>query len=92
MSVRKYRRQLPHWRMEDAVYLVGWRLSKYQEPLQDAERSVVANAIRFFDGQRYALYSFVVMDDHVHVVIRPRARVQPERIIHSWKSFTASSW
>src|SRR3954453_23703697 len=71
--------------MVGAVYLVGWRLSKYQEPLVDDERSLVSDAFRYFDGQRYSLYAFAVMD----VVVRPGWKFSLERIIHSWKSFTA---
>ena len=32
---------------------------------------VVAQALRFFDGQRYHLDTFVIMPNHVHVLVQP---------------------
>jgi len=46
-------------------------------------------AVRHFDRQRYDLFAFVVMNDHVHVLVQPRADSPLESILHSWKSFTA---
>ena len=37
-----------------------------------AKRAVVADALRFFDGKRYALDAFVVMPNHVHVLVVPK--------------------
>jgi REP element-mobilizing transposase RayT len=50
---------------------------------------IVATALRHFDGQRYALGSFVVMPNHVHAVVTPASEWTLEKILHSWKSFTA---
>ena len=47
-------------------------------------------AIESFEGSRYQLYAFVVMNDHVHVLIRPHPNHSLESILHSWKSFTAN--
>jgi len=49
----------------------------------------VAEALRHFDGERYALESFVVMPNHVHVLFRLAPDHKLEDVIHSWKSFTA---
>jgi putative DNA methylase len=46
-------------------------------------------ALRNFDGDRYVLVGFVVMDDHVHVLVQPLKGIALEQILHSWKSFTA---
>ena len=85
---RIYRRDLPHWRGRDIVYFVTWRVSATRRHLLPPQRAVVAAALQHFDGQRYDLLAYVVMDDHVHVVVGPRC-VRLERIVHSWKSFTA---
>jgi putative transposase len=49
---------------------------------------MVEGALRFFDGVRYQLRAWVVMPNHVHVLLEtlsdPLAKV-----IQSWKSFTA---
>jgi REP element-mobilizing transposase RayT len=59
--------------------------------------SVVADALKFFDRQRYRLHAWCVMPNHVHVVfeIEPgwspaiRNRSSLAAIISSWKTFTA---
>jgi valyl-tRNA synthetase len=50
---------------------------------------VVADALIHFDGERYDLGAWVVMPNHVHVVITPRGGHPVGDILHSWKSFTA---
>ena len=50
---------------------------------------IVANAIRFFDGQRYHLDTFVVMPNHVHALIQPFTGFHLSEIVRSWKSYTA---
>ena len=51
---------------------------------------LVANALKFFDGQHYELRSWVVMPNHVHAMVWPRPGHTLGRILHSWKSFTAT--
>ncbi|HTY88377.1 MAG TPA: transposase [Candidatus Acidoferrum sp.] len=51
---------------------------------------LVAEALNFFDGDRYDLYAWTVMPNHVHVVVWPRPGQTLSSIEHSWKSFTAS--
>jgi hypothetical protein len=51
---------------------------------------LVENSLRHFDGQRYLRGSFVVMPNHVHVLVRPVMEHKLSDILHSWKSFTAN--
>lgn len=51
---------------------------------------VVAGALKHFDGERYRLLAWCVMPNHVHVVVRPNPGHELERILHSWKSFSAN--
>lgn len=51
---------------------------------------LVANAFRYFEGERYEVSAWVVMPNHVHVVVWPRAPWTLSQILHSWKSFTAN--
>ena len=53
---------------------------------------MVVEALRHFDGRRYELCALVVMNDHVHVVVRPLSTNQLEKIIWSWKSYTANQF
>jgi len=83
-----YRRRLPHYRDRDTIYFVTWRLAPDKE-LSAPERDLVATELHHGHEQRYELYAYVVMNDHVHVLLRILDEQPLEKIIHSWKSFTA---
>lgn len=53
-------------------------------------RTIVEQALRRFDGQRYDLDEFVVVPNHVHALVTPSESQELSRIIHSWKSYTAN--
>lgn len=55
---------------------------------QNAE--IVHDTLHFFEGERYALDEYVVMPNHVHVLIKPFAGHGLVQILHSWKSFSAN--
>ncbi len=84
-----YRRKLPHWRMQGCVYFLTWRLAMAQPALNPEERTLVAEAIGHFDGRRYHMLAYVVMDDHVRALVLTHGNRSLEQIVHSWKSFTA---
>lgn len=52
---------------------------------------VVADAMHFFDDQRYELDCYVVMPNHVHVILRPLQEEQHplEKILQSWKGHSS---
>ena len=50
---------------------------------------LVARAIRHFEGQRYLLSGWVIMPNHVHVVLWPMPNYLLSDILKSWKQFTA---
>ena len=89
MAQRSYRRRLPHWREEGGTYFVTWRLERRQAPLTGPERGTVLAVIRTFAGARFDLLAAVVMDDHVHVLVRPAPGRRLERIVQGWKSASA---
>jgi REP element-mobilizing transposase RayT len=84
-----YRRRLPHWRFTESIYFVTWRLASNQQELSTEERGIVAAELQSREGQRYNLHAYVVMNDHAHVLVEPLGLLALERIVHSWKSFTA---
>jgi len=55
-----------------------------------ANATIVDNALRHFAGQRYELDEYVIMPNHVHVLVKPFAGHRLADITHSWKSFTAN--
>jgi REP element-mobilizing transposase RayT len=79
--------------------LVAWYTSEVDSALDQhvgaswlRDRRVaelVERAIRFFQGDRYALHAWCVMPNHVHVVVQPLESYALDSILHSWKSFTA---
>ena len=50
---------------------------------------IVSDALEYFNGKRYVLHSYIVMPNHVHVLMELPSRVELPRILHSWKSFIA---
>ena len=57
---------------------------------QPAIGTLVENALRFFDGDRYVLRAWVVMPNHVHVLFAV-GKIPMAEIVESWKSFTAKA-
>ncbi len=53
-------------------------------------KELVEKALKHFDGERYILDEFVVMPNHVHVIVIPKKDWTLDKITHSWKSFTAN--
>ena len=54
----------------------------------DANAQIVVDAWQRFDGERYRLLAWVVMPNHIHVLIEPFAGQPLASIVQSWKSFT----
>ncbi|MEY2506536.1 MAG: carbamoyl-phosphate synthase large subunit [Verrucomicrobiota bacterium] len=50
---------------------------------------IVTKALRCFDREKYVLDAWVVMPNHVHVILKPSEDHGLPNILHSWKSFTA---
>ena len=50
---------------------------------------IVQDALLHFDGERYRLYAWAIMPNHVHVLIRSLSGHDLAEIVQSWKSFTA---
>lgn len=50
---------------------------------------IVSGALQYFDGQRYILDHWVVMPNHVHVLVLLKKEYRLDKILHSWKSYSA---
>ena len=50
---------------------------------------VVANAMHYFNHQRYELHAWVVMPNHVHAILFPMPGFPLGKILMSWKAFTS---
>ena len=73
-KIRHTENRLPHWQQEGAVYFVTFRL---------------AETLHHFQGERVVMISFVVMPNHVHALFVQNLEFPLEKLIRSWKGFTA---
>ncbi|MDQ3414764.1 MAG: carbamoyl-phosphate synthase large subunit, partial [Verrucomicrobiota bacterium] len=52
---------------------------------------IVRDALLYFHGERYLLDDFVIMPNHVHLLVKPLGDHPLGEILRSWKSFTAKA-
>jgi len=50
---------------------------------------IVQEALLHFDGERYLMHGWSVMPNHGHTLFTPLEGYALDRIVHSWKSYTA---
>ena len=50
---------------------------------------IVADTLRFFEGERVVMISFVVMPNHVHSLFVQNPQWPLEKLIQSWKRFSS---
>ena len=59
-------------------------------PFRDQDlAAIVSDTLKFFDGDRYDLASFVIMPNHVHVLVQFRAQFNLKKQTASWLRFSA---
>ena len=51
---------------------------------------ILENALNYFHGKRYLLDEYIVMPNHVHILIKPLEENSIKSIMHSLKSYTAN--
>ena len=86
MSVN-YRRCLPHWQPSEATFFVTWRLHGSRPrcpggPLWLMESHVASTVSLEILDSKYKdaidqLFAWVVMPNHVHLLLRPRGELMP---------------
>ena len=84
----EHRRFFGRW---DAVLDTGDGPDWLRNP---AVAALVADSMRHFDGQRYDLFAFCIMSNHVHVVLTPLLKTESAyyplaQIMHTVKGYTA---
>ena len=85
LSDNSWRRHLPHFQILGGYYFITFA-TYGRQLLQPSQKDCIYDAIRFLDGKKYELFAAVVLNDHVHIVIRPVDTLP--KIMHSIKSFT----
>ncbi|MCC5805407.1 MAG: transposase [Opitutales bacterium] len=83
-TVAEYSRLFPGRRQQWLDNGYGSRLLRKAETAD-----IVRSALKYFDGERYRLDAFVLMPNHVHVLVKLLGEHGLSSILHSWKSYTA---
>ncbi len=80
---------------EDASAELRAKIAAYEDRgygeclLRDPENAaLVEEQLRYFDGKRYELLEWVIMPNHVHVLVRPHSAMV-EQIVQTWKRVSA---
>lgn len=98
------RRRLPHWELETSTYFVTFRVrrargrpfalvragdndSAYGDIPSPAR--LAEEAIFFGFGSRYEIDPYVVMPDHIHLLITPFPHWSLPKVLHGLKSVSA---
>jgi REP element-mobilizing transposase RayT len=55
-----------------------------------AHAEVVAGAFHHYDQRHYLLHAWVIMPNHVHVLVSPGGEDSLDRIVAGWKRFTGT--
>lgn len=89
------RKRPPRQEFEGCTYFITVRLlDRKSVDLTDPPlASVLVGALRYFDDERYLLFDYTVMPDHMHFILKPLQvdgrTVALSAILHSLKSYTA---
>jgi putative transposase len=67
LSIR--RRNLPHWQLQGSTYFVTFHLRS--GIISEDERTIVLDAMKHFHMVKYWVTAAVVMQDHVHLILKP---------------------
>jgi REP element-mobilizing transposase RayT len=68
----------------------SWRISTAAAARACSSARSVAENLRHFDGERYRLSEFVVMPNHVHLLVCLLGQTDLEKQCYSWKKYTAT--
>ncbi len=90
-----WREQLSHKDLHEMEVIMQRRIEKYLDQnygecyLKDKRiASIVQDSLLFFDSKRYRILSWVIMPNHVHLLMTPCSGFTLSGIMHSIKSFT----
>ncbi len=86
-QIKITRRHLPHWELKGATYFITFRTSRTLLSLNEIE--YVLNHVKIGNGKFYTLIAAVVLEDHVHLVIKPMEGYNLSRILKGIKGVTA---
>ena len=88
---KTYRRNLPHWELKGSTYFVTIRVSSEAGfPFSDSRLAQLMMAFLIKDHEkRYLLYAYVIMPDHLHLILKPIQGVSLSEILKRMKGASA---
>ncbi|MFZ1976504.1 MAG: transposase, partial [Bacteroidota bacterium] len=81
------RRHLPHWTIDGSIYFVTFCSNGTE--FNENEQRIILEHIKAGDGIFYDCYAAMVMPDHVHLLLQPKAEITLSRIMHGIKGASA---
>ncbi len=90
-STHIYRRNLPHWELQGSTYFITMRVDQlvgtpfYNKPVAYA----MVESLKKEDSQKYMLFAYVVMPDHLHLILKPIKGVKLPNLLKQLKGFSA---
>jgi REP element-mobilizing transposase RayT len=94
--IKRWQEELRSLKYEQERILLQRRIEKYLDQgygeallKNPSVANMVQNSLLKFDGQRYRLFAWVVMPNHVHSLMTRFANYEMPDILHSLKSYTA---
>jgi Rad3-related DNA helicase/REP element-mobilizing transposase RayT len=96
-NARRESRSPTDWEVDRLFELHSEKVEKYLDAghgacwlNREGVAKLVEDELKHFDGDRYTLFAWCVMPNHVHVVLKLKVGEELPKILHSWKSFTAN--
>lgn len=86
-KLRITRRHLPHWSLTGATYFITMRLRAHA--LAEDEIRLIRNHMISGHAHYYDLVAAVILPDHAHILLSPRAGYSLRRIMKGLKGATA---
>jgi REP element-mobilizing transposase RayT len=90
-STKIHRRNLPHWELKGSTYFITTRVdSKVGKSFLNAEAAwLMVSVLCREHKQKYLLQAYVVMPDHMHLIIKPINENKLAQIMQSLKGSAA---
>lgn len=86
-ELKIHSRHLPHWEAEGAIYFITFRTISGELTID--EQTIVKQHLVEGHKKFYTLIAFIVMPDHVHLLIFPKQAYTLDRIMKGIKGASA---
>jgi len=87
---KTYRRDLPHWELEGSTYFITFCVDRIVgKPFQNPKLAQFAASTICHRKDKYNLYAYVVMPDHIHFILKPTPDNTLSKILQNMKGSMA---